>query len=397
MRIKNLFYLPLLLLIFSLYSCQKDNEVAVNPNNSEVTTNLLKENSNCRVYKVISGLNNPRGLKFGPDGYLYLAEGGTGGNLTTTGLCDSVVAPVGPYTGGFTARILKIDRHGSFSVFADKLPSSTAALGFTSGVADVAFVGNKLFALLAGAGCSHAIEKVPNAILRVHSDGTWSILANLSAYQKANPVAKPEPDDFEPDGTWYSMVSVHGQLYAVEPNHGELVKVDMDGNVHRVLDFSSVYGHIVPTSVAYHGNFYVGNLNTFPVKAGSSNIYKVTRSGQSKIWATGFSSITGVVIDRHKRVFVLETSAADGGPIPNTGRIVQVFPSGDKKVVIDSLNFPTGITLGCDGALYVSNNGFGGPPGSGEVLRIKVRHNDGHYDSDFKDEVTFQVDEDSDL
>ena len=26
-----------------------------------------------------TGLTNPRGLKFGPDGYLYVAEGGTGG------------------------------------------------------------------------------------------------------------------------------------------------------------------------------------------------------------------------------------------------------------------------------------------------------------------------------
>ena len=31
-------------------------------------------------------------------------------------------------------------------------------------------------------------------------------VANLSAYQKANPVADPEPDDFEPDGTWYRMI-----------------------------------------------------------------------------------------------------------------------------------------------------------------------------------------------
>ena len=33
---------------------------------------------------VNSGLNNPRGLRFGPDGDLYVAEGGTGGTTSTT-------------------------------------------------------------------------------------------------------------------------------------------------------------------------------------------------------------------------------------------------------------------------------------------------------------------------
>jgi hypothetical protein len=30
------------------------------------------------------------------------------------------------------------------------------------------------------------------------------------------------------------------------------------------------------------------------------------------------------------------------------------------------------MTLGPDGALYVSNLGFGGPPGAGQILRITV-------------------------
>jgi len=90
--------------------------------------------------------------------------------------------------------------------------------------------------------------------------------SDLSAFLKTHPVKNPNPPDFEPDGTWYSMIAVRGAFFAVEPNHGELDMITTNGQIRRIADTSATQGHIVPTAIAYHGNFYVGNLNTFPIQ-----------------------------------------------------------------------------------------------------------------------------------
>ena len=102
----------------------------------------------------------------------------------------------------------------------------------------------------------------------------------------------------------------------------------------------------MPTALAYKGNFFVGNLGTFPVMPGTQSVFKLTPSGQLKPWATGLTTVLGLAFDRRHRMYVLETSNAPGPPSPGTGDIVRIEPSGAQTTIVSGLTFPTGMTMG---------------------------------------------------
>jgi len=176
------------------------------------------------------------------------------------------------------------------------------------------------------------------------------------------------------------MIAVRGDLYAVEPNHGELDRITTDGTITRVIDISASQGHVVPTVVANHGVFQVSDLGQFnPDQLNTQSVYQVAPSGQLKVVATGLSKVLGLVFDGCDRMYVLETSysTSDPGPEPGTGRLIRILPNGKQEILIDSksgvLVVPTGITFGPDGALYISNIGYGAPPvGAGQILKVEL-------------------------
>jgi hypothetical protein len=336
-----------------------------------------------KVKVYASGLENPRGLRFSPEGVLYVAEAGLGGSLSTTPVqCQQVPFSIGPYTGGYTSRISKFDSQGTRITVAEGIPSSATnpvSGGFLSGVSDLAFIGNRLYALTAGSGCSHGLLNTYNGVFRVEENGTLSQVADLSSYQQTHPVANPDLEDFEPDGTWFSMVRVGDAMYAVEPNHQELDKITASGEISRVADISAYGGTwIGPTSVVYHdGDFYFGTLSPFPIVPGSANVYKLNpRTGEITVFASGFSTVEGIDFDKKGNLYVLESMTNPGFPMPSeagSGTIVRVNRSGGVNTVLTGLSFPSAMIFGPDGKLYVSNLGYAAPPGVGEIWQIELK------------------------
>lgn len=196
------------------------------PRDAHAVTKARRSNvSSASVFA--KGLTNPRGLTFGLDGTLYMAEGGLGGSRSTVGQCPQVPA-VGPYTGGFTSRISRINAAGKRSTVIDHLPSSqtsAASGGLTSGVADIQFIDGTLYGMEAGAGCSHGLAGTNNTIFRVNADGTTTTVANLSAFVKTHPVMNPSLDDFDPDG---DALYVSNNGFGVPiPGAGQIVRIDI--------------------------------------------------------------------------------------------------------------------------------------------------------------------------
>jgi hypothetical protein len=376
------FILPLTITLLAV-SCKKNinDGPPLCGGDSTVTTSKV----------IVTGLNNPRGLKFGPDGMLYVAEAGIGGTNSST-QCVQVVSPVGPYTGSDTgSRISRIDWSGVRTTAVNYLPSSTTAPGggnANQGVADIEFIGNTLYGVLAGAGCSHGVPAIPNGIIRANPDKTWTMVANCSEYLMSNPVAHIDPDDFEPDGTPYSMTSVGNDLYITQPNQQEIDRINpLTGKISRIVDISILHSGlggnwIGPTSMVYHdGNLYFGTLTPFPVVQGAAKVYKLSMNGTYSVIASGFTAILGIAFDNSNRLYVLENTVGQDELTPGFGDVVRLdLSSGKRQVITSGLHLPTAMTFGPDGKLYISDWGIG-PPGLGQIVQISFACEDVHADT----------------
>ncbi len=350
-----------------------------------------------RVATLTDGLNNPRGITIAPDGTLYVAEAGTGGDEFCLPMEEAEVCM------GATAGVAAIAPDGTVTRVVEGLPSLVAGEGEFAGAADVVVAADGSLYISVAFGAESpvrdqvAAEWEPAAMLGTiqHAvDGELTEVADLAAWETANdpdagqpstegPMGQPS-DHSNPNGM---LLTSDGRLLVTDSGGNSALEVDVDtGELTMVAHFedrftaappflglpegTQVPMQTVPTNLAEaaDGSVLVSQLTGFPFPVDGANIYALTDTTTPEVLHEGFTNVMDLeFVGDDLYVVELAQNGLLAGP---AGALVRVRADGSRvSLLADQLPAPGGVAADADGMLHLTVNSIGAP-GSGAVLRF---------------------------
>jgi hypothetical protein len=380
------------------------------------------------VEVLAEGLNAPRGLLVAPDGSIWVAEGGAGGETC-------METPRGEACYGPTGAVARI-ADGSVERVIEGITSAGAGPEI-GGLSDIALAEDGSLYLVMNLGDDPAARaamppEFANAgwIMKVPADGAPEPFADVAAFETAN---NPVPPAELPDSNPYSVAVTADGLVVADAGGNDLLSVDSSGNVSLIAAFppfeamfpaalleamgpppegeggpsaeeapaeaegmaegdemaegeAMAEGEMVPLPVEWvptsvvvgpDGAYYVGQLTGGPFPLGGASVLRVDpATGETSTYATGFTNIIDIAFGPDGTLYVAEI-VHDGlmgvftqGAAP-IGALLSVPPGGGETSILindESFMAPGGLATDAEGAVYASLNTLA--PGAGSVVKI---------------------------
>lgn len=324
---------------------------------------------------VMSGLDNPRGIAFAPNGALYVTEAGRGGSgpcaLNGPGemRCFGATGAISRLWKGKQSRVVQgLDSHA--------LPNGSSA----SGPSDISFqgTGGAYITMSLGGGVAFKAAlggETFGSLLHMAATGKWKVIADLASHEfEHNPAG-----GFVDSNPFGLLAEPGGRVYA-DAGANALMAVAANGTIETLAVFPTQPNptqvgpsniEAVPTSVARgpDGTLYVSQLTGVPFMQGLASIFKVVPGQAPVIHCTGFKAITDLAFGPDGSLYVVEHSTGGLFFAPNTGRLWRVAPDCSRETVLVGLDRPTSVAVDDDGKVYVTHHGI--TAGIGEVWKVR--------------------------
>jgi sugar lactone lactonase YvrE len=308
-----------------------------------------------------TGLSQPRGMAFDATGNLFVAEAGA--------LAPGATSNISPQIN-HSSRVVRIAPDGHVTTVLDNLPYTNYVEAGDTGAADVAFIGNTLYALI-GEGYDDQLSRM---VLRVQPGAPPQPVANLRRFAEgtvpmaeqmisAGPPSNPDAMVAAPDGS---------VLYVADGASGRVMSVTPDGRMRIVAELPNK-PPMTGMGFGPDGKLYVAMFSRRPHAPGSGEIWTIDSANHAALSMNDLTMPIAVRFDSTGAMYVLEFS--DGRQpnnpyAPNAGRLLRIGHDGAKVVVLDRLNYPTAMAFSRTGDLYIAVNGAFSGPGEGTILKV---------------------------
>ena len=337
-------------------------------------TSTASADSNVSI--VMSGLDNPRGLAFGPEAALYVAEAGRGDLGEGNGPCVQPAAVQVCY--GATGAVSRLWR-GEQERVAVGLPSYATAAGRATGPNDIAMVGVGSGHVTIGLEASPALRDELSAgqpewagfgrLVQMPASGHWRFVADIAAYEREH-----DPDPRVLDSNPFGLLALPGGNVVVDAGGNSLLEVTASGDISLLGVLPPVpqaaSRDAVPTSIVLgpDGAYYVDELTGVPFVDGAASVFRLVPGEAPQVFLSGFKTVMDIAFDAEGNLYVLQHATGPTG-LQGPGVLIRVAPDGTRTPVLGGLDRPTSVAVGPDDALYVTNHGLS--VGGGEVLRVE--------------------------